>query len=76
VGKIYFDVTHLKDTDCVRRMQPQSSDWLPYYTVSATFVVIMDGRIMRYELRLPGQSNRAASMGQVKLVGTFQLGPV
>ena len=74
MGQIEFDVTHLKNTEWVRREQPQVGQRLPYYKAYATLVVTVDGRNLRYELRLRGQSDKALVMKQECLAAAFQPG--
>ena len=74
MGQIEFDVTHLKNTEWVRREQPQVRNRLPYYKAYAKLVVIIDGRNLRYELRLRGQSDEIVAIGQECLAAAFQPG--
>ncbi|RMZ89269.1 hypothetical protein DV736_g3522, partial [Chaetothyriales sp. CBS 134916] len=74
LSQIVFDVTHLRNTKYVKKKPPQIRKRLPYYKAYAKLVVIIDGRNLRYELRLRGGSNETVAIGQECLAAAFQPG--
>jgi hypothetical protein len=76
VGEVEFDVTHLKNTDMVRKIPAPARGMFPYWKVWATLSIIVNGRNLRYEVRLRDESGKAEArvVGQESLAPAFKPG--
>lgn len=74
LDQIHFNVTHLKNTEYVEMVPAEIPNRFPYYKAYGRLAVVIDGRNLRYELWLRGQSDRAVATGQECLASAFQPG--
>lgn len=76
IAVVEFDVTHLKNTDMVKKMPPPrrgNIGMFPYWKVFAKLSIIVNGRNMRYEVRLRDEGSDVAprAVGQESLAAAF-----
>jgi hypothetical protein len=81
-GHIEFDVTFLKDDKIIetelgetkitrgKRKRIRRRLW----RITATLIVIVDGRNFRYEIRMPHDYNKVYGKGEVSLAAAFRPG--
>jgi hypothetical protein len=73
---VEFNVSHLKNTDMVKMMPAPGRGKFPYWKVFARLFVIVNGRNMRYEVRLrnEGRDVEPRAVGQESLAAAFRPG--
>jgi hypothetical protein len=70
-GFIIFDMTFLKTTGQIRAQPPKKPGKVPYWKVSATLLITVTGRNLRYEVRWPGGNDEVQGVGQSSLAAAF-----
>lgn len=76
IAEVEFDVAHLKNTEMVKKMPPPCRGMFGYWKVFARLFVIVNGRNMRYEVRLrdEGRDVEPRVVGQESLAAAFRPG--
>jgi hypothetical protein len=69
-GHIEFDLTFLKDLHLIKA-QASTEGKMPYWKITATLVIVVDGRNLRYEVRWPGEDGQIQGVGQTCIAAAF-----
>lgn len=73
ISVVEFDVSHMKNTEMVQKIPAPRRGMFPYWKVFARLFIIVNGRNMRYEVRLRDEGNdvEPRAVGQESLAAAF-----